>query len=82
MSERPEPLEVGTPAQITGAPVSPPEAFWGRSPAAKWRLYLEQDALSKGDLSGVTEIVISLAYKAFIPSLQSAKAEVEAVFAG
>lgn len=72
---------VKTTAQIDSAPSSSPEAFWGRSPVAKWRLYVEPDALSKADLTGLTEVLVSLSYKAFIPSLQGVQAEQETAMA-
>ncbi len=62
-------------AQIDTAPPSAPEAFWGRSPAAKWRLAVQPDALQFADLSSLTEIAIAFSYKAFIPSMQSAHAD-------
>ncbi|MCZ2079056.1 MAG: hypothetical protein LC130_29160 [Bryobacterales bacterium] len=74
-------LAVKTAAQINSTPPSTPEAFWGRSPAAKWRLYLEPDTMAKVDLSAVTEILLCFSYKAFIPPLQAAQPVREAASA-
>lgn len=39
--------------------------FWGRSPAARWRLFIEPEVLTRSnvDLSGVSEIQIAVAYQ-------------------
>jgi hypothetical protein len=74
-------LAVKTAAEIDAASTSAPEAFWGRSPAANWRLYVEPAALAKADLSALTEILISFRYKAFIPPLQAVQAQSEAAYA-
>jgi hypothetical protein len=58
-----------TEAAITQVPASPPEAFWGRSPATRWRLYIQPEALASVNLTGLTKIVIGVAYKALIPAL-------------
>lgn len=54
-------------------PASEPEAFWGRSPAARWRLYIEPEVMANAavNLSGVQKIVIGVKYKAFVPPLGS-----------
>lgn len=58
-----------TEAAITQVVPSPPEAFWGRSPATRWRLYVQPEALAQVNLAGVTKIVIGVAYKALNPAL-------------
>ncbi|HRI10082.1 MAG TPA: hypothetical protein PKW35_19810, partial [Nannocystaceae bacterium] len=58
-----------TEAAITQVPASPPEAFWGRSPATRWRLYIQPEALPAVSLAGLTKIVIGVSYKALIPAL-------------
>ena len=49
-------------------PAGESEAFWGRSPASKWRLMIEPKVIedSKVDLSGLTQIVLNVSYKAFL----------------
>jgi hypothetical protein len=72
---------VKTAAEIDNAPQSEPEAFWGRSPAAKWRLYVEPAALQNANLSGMTEVLISFSYKAFIPPLQTVQSDEQVAYA-
>ena len=72
---------VKTAAEIDNSPQSPPEAFWGRSPAAKWRLYVEPAALANANLSGMTEVLISFSYKAFIPPLQGVQSDQQLAYA-
>jgi hypothetical protein len=72
---------VKTAAEIDTAPVSQPEAFWGRSPAAKWRLYVEPAAMAKSDLTGLMEVVITFRYKAFMPGVQSVQGQTQAAVA-
>lgn len=40
-------------------------SFWGRSPAARWRLYIEPQVLQRSnvDLSGLSEIQIAITYR-------------------
>jgi hypothetical protein len=44
------------------------EAFWGRSPAARWRLTIEPQVManSQVDLSGLTKIVLTIRYKTML----------------
>lgn len=54
---------------INQVPVMPAEAFWGRSPITRWRLYVQPEALPSIDLSGLTKIVIGVGFKALNPAL-------------
>jgi hypothetical protein len=40
-------------------------AVWGRSPAARWRLYIEQAVMdrSRVDLSGLSGIELAITYR-------------------
>lgn len=64
-------LAARTEAEISTIPSLEPEGFWGRSPAAKWHLFIEPEVMASSavNLSGVTKIIVGVSYKAFNRSL-------------
>src|SRR5262249_46929695 len=52
----------------SAAPAGQSAAFWGRSPAARWRLTIEPQAMTTShvDLSGLTKIVLTIRYKTLL----------------
>jgi hypothetical protein len=53
--------------EFGGPPSSLRLAFWGRSPAARWRLYIEPEVITRSnvDLSGLSKIQIGIACAGF-----------------
>jgi hypothetical protein len=64
------PIQAVTTAEAMDAIApSPVEPYWGRSPATRWRLYIEPEFAAKVNLAGLSQIKICLYYKAFRPDL-------------
>jgi hypothetical protein len=67
---RTTPISAGlTASDLGGVPGNAPtQSFWGRSPAARWRISIEADerAQSQVDLSGLTEITVALTFQSIL----------------